>query len=387
MSRGVKDLRELICVSRLAIVDSDDDDEARELDTDHLSGGRSSRSSGSLSAGVGTSQARNDGHATRLQRPTSGGVDSGIWTIGSGCDKESDDSSDVKSLHITNTGQSRRRKKKHRFKRSEKLLSASHDLPKHYLPLPPVHKAGVDSPAVISNGHCPREPSEDLPDASDEFSDGNFDWLLSGIDGAVVSDWLERANQDVSNMAVWCRSGENFVQFAHFWLSEFPEQRKIDVFALEYNLLMDQLTFAFASFSTKTPSNGRRVHDGHLLTLLRAVLREYPERLLGPKGAHMFLDYLDILSSGKHDIYRLLLSDVKCCTDIRQHAQWILALRASALVSVWIAVLDFYRKSIKGEGSTMHRDAPPVVGGDSTKVNQARMYQAIRFVIFCNFTS
>ena len=58
----------------------------------------------------------------------------------------------------------------------------------------------------------------------------------------------------------------------------------------------------------------------------------------------MFLDYLDVLSSThRHDAYKRLLSNVKCSTRISEHAQNILACRAFALLSLWSAVVNFYR--------------------------------------------
>ena len=123
--------------------------------------------------------------------------------------------------------------------------------------------------------------------------------------------------------------------------------------------------------------------------------------MLGAKGASLFLDYLDVLSSGKSERYRMLLSDVKCWTRVPQHAQWVLAIRSFALVRVWTAVVAFIRQRMEGGGSggvggsggsVTKKDAGTQDGRDlkpaekswdtdaSADVNNERMFQAVRFV-------
>lgn len=53
---------------------------------------------------------------------------------------------------------------------------------------------------------------------------------------------------------------------------------------------------------------------------------------MSSKGAHLFLDYLDVLTSERATAYRRLLSDVKCGTKVKQYAQWLLAIRSFSLV-------------------------------------------------------
>jgi hypothetical protein len=82
--------------------------------------------------------------------------------------------------------------------------------------------------------------------------------------------------------------------------------------------------------------------------LIKAVFREYPIQLLSFRGAYLLLDYIDILSSDRHDDeYKKLLSDVKCRTINKQYAQWLLSIRSFALINLCWSVIKFYRKTIK----------------------------------------
>jgi len=78
--------------------------------------------------------------------------------------------------------------------------------------------------------------------------------------------------------------------------------------------------------------------------LCGAVLREYPDRLVGHRGSYLFLDYLEILVSERKADYLRLLTDVRISTRNRQLAQWLLAIRSFGLLSIWTAVISFFRQ-------------------------------------------
>jgi hypothetical protein len=82
--------------------------------------------------------------------------------------------------------------------------------------------------------------------------------------------------------------------------------------------------------------------------LIKAVFREYPIQLLSFRGAYLLLNYIDVLSSDRHDEeYKKLLSDVKCRTVNKQYAQWLLSIRSFALINLCWSVIKFFRKTVK----------------------------------------
>ena len=127
-----------------------------------------------------------------------------------------------------------------------------------------------------------------------QYSEGHYDELLMYIDGAVVSSWLKKSNRNVTELSRWYHEKDNFVHFAHFWLSKFSDKEKYDILCLEYDILLEELSFAF----TVGLKSGK-IQKRHLHLFLNAIFREYPAKLLSSKGGYMFLDYLDILSSEK----------------------------------------------------------------------------------------
>uniref|UniRef100_A0A1I8HMU3 ANK_REP_REGION domain-containing protein n=1 Tax=Macrostomum lignano TaxID=282301 RepID=A0A1I8HMU3_9PLAT len=164
--------------------------------------------------------------------------------------------------------------------------------------------------------------------------------LLARADADFIARLLGRANDQLADLSRWCLSDDHFVDLAHFWLTAFPEEAKQDLFRLEHGCLLDQLAFAFKSGTAAAAP----VPQSELRRLLLAVFREFPDRLLSARGAHTFLDYLDTLTAGRsHADCRRLLTDVRLATDVRQHAEWLLALRSFAICSVWTAVANFYR--------------------------------------------
>ena len=63
----------------------------------------------------------------------------------------------------------------------------------------------------------PKYDLDSAPKAED------IDLVLDYTDSTVVSDWLQRANDMLQSLTDWCCAKDNFVQFAHFWLSTFTD--------------------------------------------------------------------------------------------------------------------------------------------------------------------
>ncbi|GFN98418.1 caskin-1 [Plakobranchus ocellatus] len=386
MSRGVRDLRDLICVSRLTFHESEDDDAFAESRPQL----RKELSSVSLSSLSTDSKTPRNPLSARVTSPDSGFATNGSPSAsGLSLVNSSDSTKDEgDGVFITSTSVPdspvqqvpttahatfvKSTKKKKRKKSGLSVEPTRHELPGPS-PLPPVE--------TIAGTGILRE--EELAEAKPSYErvqsarNGksktrvNFDDMLTYMDATIVAGWLTRANDAIQEVTAFCAKGDNFVQFAHFWLSSFPDLQKKDIFSMEYDFLIEELKLAFA-----VGRENRAVVRGDLTQLCSAVFKEYPTKVLGAKGPHIFLDYLDILSSDKHVEYKKLLSDVRCATTNRQYAQWLLAVRSFALVSVWFSVINFYRNLV-GSGA---KQGMPILGLCSSQesVPNRRMLQAIR---------
>jgi hypothetical protein len=176
-----------------------------------------------------------------------------------------------------------------------------------------------------------------LPAVSTGCSPHDFEVMLNNIDTGVVSDWLQEANDGVAKLSDWNKISENFVSFAHFWLSKISGSDRLALIRLEYGILIERLTAAFrADFPVKS-------HQ--IRALVEAVFHEFPRRILSTGGVHLVLRHLDILTLSHRDSeFCKLLSDIHCSTSCRQHTEIVLAMRAFAISSMLSAFVNFYCK-------------------------------------------
>jgi len=385
MSRSVRDLRELICVSRLTIRDSDEDLSCTDSDDADIN--RDVEVKNPLSSS-GTESRQSS--AQSLKGRSSRDVvspDSGIGTNGRPASPVNDQESlpDFSTASFVKTKITSgpivggmRRKKKRKLKPVERVPHTQYPRRPRQLPSLPGSVQPIDSrPSSSSSDDAVRHgisylKAEDRPLDLGESAvkkKGNFDGALMYLDATLISEWLAQSNANITDLTCWCHSDENYVQFAHFWLSEFPDLQKQEIFKLEYSIVLDQLGFAFqAGLSCGA------VKRKELSKFLEAVLREYPGRLFSSKGPHLFLDHLDVLTSERQSSYKCLLSDVKVSTRIKQHAQWCLAVRSFALVSIWMAIVNFYRKLVPKTSQT----STPISVIGSTDPLPNRIEQAVR---------
>lgn len=179
--------------------------------------------------------------------------------------------------------------------------------------------------------------------------------IIEYLDEEVVAEWLQRSNQSLKDLTVWC-TDNNFIRFAQFWITEFGVEKRCEILALEHSILLDEMTVAF-----QTGLRTGKVKQNDIKELLSALLREYPKKLTMPAGIYLFLDYLDIFTSERTTEYRTILSDVKLSTRNKEHVQLILASRSFMLINVWVAVIKFYQQiaevpKVSSEHLTGHRD-------------------------------
>ncbi|XP_050822699.1 protein FAM220A isoform X3 [Gopherus flavomarginatus] len=162
---------------------------------------------------------------------------------------------------------------------------------------------------------------------------GRLDKVFNHFESTSVTDWLEKAYNSISDLGVWCCTGDNFVHFAHFWLSELQYNQKRQLLELEMGIIEDELQLAFLE---KLDSE---LQPSDLHSILASSLSEYPMGLLSNQKPCIFLDYLNVMSSEQTTAYKKMLSSIKYTTNNPQVTQWLLAVRAFALANLWHAVV------------------------------------------------
>lgn len=163
--------------------------------------------------------------------------------------------------------------------------------------------------------------------------------MFEYIDTSFISEWLIRSYASVNDIQSWWLNNDNAIHFSHFWLSDFPDERRQEIMELEINLLKEELKLGFE----KGLHNGA-VHERDFAKVLRAVLREYPKDFGGDGSGLGFLDLVRNIAGGKTERYVQLLSAVKCSTENTVFIEYLLAIRSFCLVSLVSAIIMFYRK-------------------------------------------
>jgi hypothetical protein len=175
--------------------------------------------------------------------------------------------------------------------------------------------------------------------------EGNFDQMLTYIDASIVSEWLNRSNRHLNDMYSWLEASkcEAFIHFSNFWLTKINDKQRRDLINMEYSIIVEEISQAFL-----VGIESDKLTHKDVTNLLKAVFKEYPLALLSFRGLYLLLDYIDVLCSDRKDEYKKLLSDVKCRTLNKQYAQWLLSIRSFALINICSAVIKFYRDATAG---------------------------------------
>lgn len=244
-------------------------------------------------------------------------------------------------------------------------------------PLPPIGASSTLSPSS-SERTSPAQPisaanrvisarRKDL-----KTSKANFDSMLLYMDSTVVGDWLTKANSLIKQLTSWLHDNDNFIQFAHFWLSEMPTSKQRELIEMEFSILKEEICFAFGA-----GLEGKSVSRQDICAFARAVFWEYPEKFHNSETMDFFLNILLCLCSGRKNNYRALLSDVQCSTSNKQFVQLILATRAFAIVSICSGVLEFFKAAF---GRSTYKEATDnsVISKSVVAVATKFAFQAVR---------
>lgn len=161
-----------------------------------------------------------------------------------------------------------------------------------------------------------------------------FEKMFSCFDAAAVAGWQGKAREVMGDLGAWSRSGDNFVRFAHFWLSELQHNQKQQLLELEMGIIEDKLLLALLQ-----GSDSRELQPLGFNNILSTALSEYPTGLVSSQSSYIFLDYLNFMSSDQAPGYKKMLSSVQYTTKNAQIAQWLLAIRAFVLAHLWHAIV------------------------------------------------
>ena len=172
----------------------------------------------------------------------------------------------------------------------------------------------------------------------DDFDHGRVESILQFVDTSVISNWLERCNHELGDLVKWLREGHNFINFGNFILNNFHYSKQKELINMEVSFILDELELAF-----RVGINDRKLKIEDLHVLLEIVLKEYPSKLLGKKGPIQILEILIKFCCGKSGNHKDLLSDVRFATDNKQCIQWLLAMRAFSLINLSNGIVSFYK--------------------------------------------
>ncbi|XP_063170983.1 uncharacterized protein LOC134505270 isoform X1 [Candoia aspera] len=241
------------------------------------------------------------------------------------------------------------------------------------VPLPHIGKKVLPDLSTVANGAD--SPKESL---SLHFLPENnlLEKIFSHFDSTAVTGWLERAHGVLSELGRWGSSRENFVHFAHFWLSELQHDQKQQLLELELGIIGDEVHLAFLE-----GQDCKDLQPSELSSILVAALGEYPMGFTSNQHPYVFLDYLNLMSSPDTSGYMEMLSNIQYSSKTPQITQWLLAIREFALANLWHAIVKFYKTLV----STQLSSEPPIkIPGsatrkESTEVIKERALQAVQW--------
>nr|XP_020655199.1 receptor-interacting serine/threonine-protein kinase 4-like [Pogona vitticeps] len=215
------------------------------------------------------------------------------------------------------------------------------------VPLPHIGKKRLPHPREAVNGAA---SSKELPGLLFSPEKDLFEKIFQYFDPARATGWLERAQNLISEMGEWSRFGDNYVRFAHFWLAELQDVQKQQLLELEMGVIEDEVSLAFLEGLDST-----EFQSSELNSVLAAALSEYSLALVYNQNPFIFLDYLSLMSSADTAGYKEMLSNIQYTTKNPQIAEWLLAIRAFALASLWHAIVKFYKALVSTQPSLEQR--------------------------------
>ncbi|XP_026543137.1 uncharacterized protein LOC113425272 [Notechis scutatus] len=241
------------------------------------------------------------------------------------------------------------------------------------VPLPHIGKKVLPNLSQATNGVVSSKESLNL-----HFLPENqlLEKIFSYFDSTSVAGWQEKSQAVLSQLGKWSASKENFVQFAHFWLSELQHDQKQQLLELELGVIEDEVHLAFLE-----GLDSKDLQPSELSSILLVALSEYPMGLASNQHPYIFLDYLNLMSSPNASGYREMLSNIQYPSKNPQITQWLLAIREFALANLWHAMVKFYKALVSTQLSSEAAVQSPssVSKQEATEGMKERALQAVQW--------
>ncbi|XP_054849433.1 salivary gland specific protein SAGSIN1 isoform X1 [Eublepharis macularius] len=167
------------------------------------------------------------------------------------------------------------------------------------------------------------------------------------LDHTLAADWLRKAHSLIRDLGTWSCCGDNFVQFAHFWLSELQQNQKQQLLELEMGIIKNELRLALLQ-----GSDSKELQPFDFNAILASALSEYPTELVSSQSSCVFLDYLNFMALDQTPGYKKMLSSIQYASKNLQIAQWLLVIRAFVLANLWHAIVKFYKALVSTQISS-----------------------------------
>ena len=166
--------------------------------------------------------------------------------------------------------------------------------------------------------------------------------LVAKIDMVRLKNLLVRSNYDLAGLSAWWSDSRNACEFIHFWLKKLVDAKQFELLQLEYSLVRKEIQSAFAKQLDAGDVKVVEVHN-----LLHSVLHEYPDGFCGSQGKYFTVGVVEILSSGKNEEFRTLLTNVRHQSTNKPIIEAILAIRSFGLISLINAIVCFFCEAHK----------------------------------------
>lgn len=301
MSRAVKDLRELINVSRLSFRDE-------ENSVDHS-------------------------YSSRLHLPD---LEGGLQRTG-----------------VAEEEAGRSFTKAHSFPRGTSRSAPVHQASRgheaaHKVRSSSVHPQAVTAPQVAPSHYPPldfQRPRGGGAVGSDTAG-GTAEEVVARIDKEYLKELLAQSSSSLTALSLWWADPVKACKFMHFWLKEIDEMKRLELLQMEYSIVREEVQ---ALFAVPLATGDVKVTNTH--GLLHAVLHEYPSAFCGANGRKVVIDVICLLASEKRDEFKKLLTDVHLSSKSKPAIESFLSLRSFGLVSMMHSIVCFFCK-------TAHLDLP-----------------------------
>ena len=212
----------------------------------------------------------------------------------------------------------------------------------------PVHPQGVSAPQVAPSQYSAldfqRPRGEDA--VGSHAAGGTAEDVVARIDKEYLKELLAQSSSNVAALSLWWADPVKACKFMHFWLKEIDERKRLELLQMEYSIVREEVQALFA-----VPLATGDVKVTHIHGLLHAVLHEYPSAFCGANGRKVVIDVICLLASEKRDEFKKLLTDVHLSSRSKPAIESFLSLRSFGLVSMMHSVVCFFCK-------TAHLDLP-----------------------------